>query len=177
MPDLSGAMSAERELDNLIGQAEAQDAQFMEAISLEGSFTDKGMRALVSALEAGLSELGMSGDEAKIGEALLDDGSVSEDLNRALMMVVSPINDAVEAGILDAALSIDLDGIDEDRELTMAASRIRMAFQDREFKRWLSEQVDEPVEEEVVGEESTTSDVDGGDMTDDQVDEFFMSRM
>lgn len=175
---LQQAMQAEKGLDSLVAQAEATDEQFMEGIALQGSFTDKGMSALVDAIEAALPSMGLSGEDATVGDALAEDGTVTEELTRALGMVVDPINDAIEAGILDADLTIDLEGVDEDRDLTMVASRIRMAYSDKEFKRWLKESTDEEVlEEEVIGEDAATVDLAEGEMSDEEVDGFFMSRL
>ena len=175
---LQQAMQAERGLDSLVAQAEATDEQFMEGIALQGNFTDKGMNALVEAIEAALPTLGLSGEDAAVGDALAEDGSVTEELTRSLGMVVDPINDAIEAGILDADLTIELEGVDEDRDLTMVASRIRMAFSDKDFKRWLKESTDEEVlEDEVVGDEVAAVDIAEGEMSDEEVDGFFMSRL
>tara|TARA_R110000751_G_scaffold191833_3_gene297465 strand:- start:91 stop:612 length:522 start_codon:yes stop_codon:yes gene_type:complete len=173
MDEMNKAMGAEKGLGDLIQQAEAQDSQFMDAIALEGTFTDKGMKALVSAIESALPAMGMKGADAKVEAGLAEDGTVTEELMRPLMVVVDPINDAVEEGILDSDLTIDLEAADEDRDLTMVASRIRMAFADKGFKRWLGENTEEEPEEEpgsVTEEEPTTE-------SDAEIDDFFMSRL
>lgn len=173
MPGMPGAIKAEREVDNLMGQAAAQDSQFMDAAGLDGVYTDRGIKPLADAITKALPALGM--DAVDLGAALDEDGGVSEDLNRHLMMVTDPINDAIEAGVLDADLAVDLDGADEDRDLTLIASRIAMAYADRGFKQWLKESDGE--EEEVI--ETEEQPVEGGSLpdSDEGIEDFFMSRM
>ncbi len=171
---MQDAMGAERALGSMVQQAEAQDTQMMDALALRGRFSDKGVKALAEAVEAGLGAMGLAGDDAKAAPEVSEDGEVGEDLTRKLQTVADAINDAVEAGVLDADLTLDLEGVQEDRDLTMLASRIRMAAADKGFKRWLKEGGEE---EEPAGEEPSTEDAVSGEMSDDEVDEFFMGRM
>jgi hypothetical protein len=100
----------------------------------------------------------------------MDTNVLPTDFVRVLAMFVAAVDDAIEAGILNPEMKIDLESIRSDAELMSLSGKIEMLARDREFKRFLQEEQPEEMEMEMEAPEAEM-------MTEEDADAMMMERM
>jgi hypothetical protein len=164
-------VQSEEMVSEAIDRAGMVEKQFMDAQKLVGDFSEVGAKRLASAVEAMLPHFDMDSAAAKVSGELVADGALGEDLMRKLLYIVDAVNDAVDDSVLDAEMACDLDTIKTDQDLTYLAGKIRKAATDKQFRRWLEEEIEEQENESM--EDQAPAAQPGGD----DVDALFMARM
>ena len=148
--------------------AEEEDAKVYEAMAPRGTFTSRGLDPLVRATNGLLPLFDQTPDYPKVE----DTDVLPTDFVRVLVMFKEAIDEAIEQDVLRPEMAISLDDVRDDTALMALAGKIDMVAKDREFKRFLSE----PIEEEELAEE-VREDVMGPQMSMEEEDDFMMGRM
>ncbi len=159
-----------RGYDEVAAEGQAADEKMFMEMQPRGRFTASGLNALVAATNEMLPLL-----DQEPTYPTFDDGEYGElpvDFTRILYMFSQASQDAVEADIVDPSVGFAIENVTDDTDLTLLAGKISKLANDKNFKRFLSEEVeDEGEEEEPVAEVSDDS------MSDEDMDSLFMSRM
>ena len=122
-----------------VEMAEMADEEMFEAMAPKGDFTQRGLQPLVKATNKLLPMFGQSPDYPEVE----DTNVLPTDFTRVLAMFSAAVDEAIEDGIVSPEMQIDLTTIRDDSGLLTAAGKIDMLSQDREFKRYLSEEAPE----------------------------------
>ena len=140
--------------------AEKEDALIAETI--KGTFTSKGLNALVQSVNRALPlfEIDQPYEKFDVGTVT----TLPPDFVRILSMLSKAVEDGVEAGALSEDALIDLSTVTDDRALMSLAGRINLASSSPAFKRMLKgsgkkaeqPEPDEPTSEEPMSESDTT---------------------
>ena len=148
-----------------LNKLEIEDEDMYAQMAPRGTFTSRGLDPLVRNTNKLLPLFGQDPSYPKIG----DTDVLPTDFVRVLSMFASAVDDAVEAGVLNPEMRIDMEGIMDDAGLMSLSGKIEMLAKDREFKRFLQEEKPEkePMEE----------DMDEMEMSPEEEDAMLMERM
>jgi len=125
-------------------QAKMADEAMFEAMAPKGDFTQRGLQPLVKATNKLLPMFGQTPDYPEVE----DTNVLPTDFTRVLGMFAAAVEEAIEDGIVSPEMQIDLSTVRDDSGLLTLAGKIDMLSQDREFKRYLSEEAPEREEPE-----------------------------
>jgi hypothetical protein len=92
---------------------------------------------------------------------------------RELMMIAQAVADAIDEGVVDEEMMIDLSDVASDRDLARLAGRLDSLSRDKDFRRFLKEG---PSEQE-VSEEEVAESVPMDEMGDDEIESLMMDRV
>jgi hypothetical protein len=92
---------------------------------------------------------------------------------RELMMIAQAVADAIDEGVVDEEMMIDLSDVASDRDLARLAGRLDSLSRDKDFRRFLKEG---PSEGE-VSEEEVAESVPMDEMGDDEIESLMMDRV
>jgi hypothetical protein len=148
-----------------LNELEMEDEDTYATMAPKGTFTSRGLDPLVKNTNKLLVLFGQDPSYPKI----MDTNVLPTDFVRVLAMFVAAVDDAVEAGILNPEMKIDLGSIRSDAELMSLSGKIEMLARDREFKRFLQEEQPEEMEPEEAPEAEM--------MTEEDADKMMMERM
>tara|TARA_R100000654_G_scaffold16146_1_gene34039 strand:- start:3415 stop:3879 length:465 start_codon:yes stop_codon:yes gene_type:complete len=134
------------EMDKVAGEAMMAGEELQAGLdsalpSIRGMFSQTSMNALVDAANDALESAGFEGDYPEF------DSDVTEfpsEFIRLLMM----LSDA--AGESGAGVSLEMSGIEDDRDVAMLASQVKKLAQSPEFQKAMSAGADVAVEVEVA---------------------------
>lgn len=148
-----------------LNKLEMEDEDMYAQMAPRGTFTSRGLDPVVRNTNKLLPLFGQDPSYPKIG----DTDVLPSDFVRVLSMFASAVDDAIEAGVLNPEMRIDMEGIMDDAGLMSLSGKIEMLSKDREFKRFLQEekQEEEPMEEDMAEME----------MTPEMEDDLMMERM
>ncbi len=150
-----------------LGMAEEADDQMFAAMAPRGDFTARGLGPLVRGTNALLPLFGQSSDYPEVEDTEV----LPTDFVRILAMFQQAVEEAVEEDVVRDEMRIDLDDVRDDTALMTIAGKLEMLSKDKEFKRFL--------QEEVEGEEEGEMDRDAEmeTMSPEEEDELLMGRM
>lgn len=148
-----------------LNELEMEDEDTYATMAPKGTFTSRGLDPLVKNTNKLLVLFGQDPSYPKI----MDTNVLPTDLVRVLAMFVAAVDDAIEAGILNPEMKIDLGSIRSDAELMSLSGKIEMLARDREFKKFLQEEQPEEMEPEEAPEAEM--------MTEEDADAMMMNRM
>jgi len=148
-----------------LNQLEMEDEDTYATMAPKGVFTSRALDPLVKNTNKLLVLFGQDPSYPKI----MDTDQLPTDFVRVLAMFVAAVDDAVEAGILNPEMKIDLGSIRSDAELMSLSGKIEMLARDREFKRFLQEEQPEEMEPEEAPEAEM--------MTEEDADAMMMDRL
>lgn len=143
MPQTTDPADLLLDMSALTEEGDAIDNAVVEELAIKGEFADGSIKALTKAVNSLLPSFGV--EEPLDEGAVSEDGTVPMEVSRYVLSIRDAVNDAIEADILDADMSINLDEVIDDTAMASLTARIRMAAADKGFKRWLAE--DAPEEE------------------------------
>ena len=148
-----------------LNKLEMEDEDMYAQMAPRGTFTSRGLDPVVRNTNKLLPLFGQDPSYPKIGDVDV----LPTDFVRVLSMFASAVDDAIEAGVLNPEMRIDMEGIMDDAGLMSLSGKIEMLSKDREFKRFLQEekQEEEPMEEDMAEME----------MTPEMEDDLMMERM
>jgi hypothetical protein len=132
----------------------------------KGTFTSRGLDPLVKNVNKLLPLFGQDPSYPKIG----DTNELPTDFTRVLSMFVAAVDDAVEEGVVNPEMKIDLGMVKSDSDLMSLSGKIEMLSRDREFKKFLQEEQPEEMEMETEAPEAEM-------MTEEDADAMMMERM
>ena len=148
-----------------LNELEMEDEDLYRSMAPKGKFTSKGLDPLVKTTNKLLPLFGQDPSYPKIS----DTSSLPTDLTRVLSMFISAVDDAVEAGILEPEMKIDLGLVTDDMSLMSLSGKLDMLSKNKDFKRFLQEEApEEPEMEEELAEV---------EMSPEEEDFFMMERM
>ncbi len=148
-----------------LNELEMEDEDLYVQMAPKGKFTSKGLDPLVKTTNKLLPLFGQDPSYPKIP----DGTSLPTDITRVLSMFVSAVDDAVEAGILEPEMKIDLGMVTDDMSLMSLSGKLDMLSKNKDFKRFLQEEApEEPEMEEEVAEV---------EMSPEEEDAMMMERM
>jgi hypothetical protein len=158
----SGSSPIAEELNDL----EMEDEDMYRQMAPKGTFTSRALDPLVKNVNKLLPLFGQDPSYPKIS----DTNELPTDFTRVLSMFVAAADDAVEAGVLNPEMKIDLESVKTDSDLMALSGKIEMLARDREFKRFLQEEApaEEPEMEEGMDEMA---------MSPEDEDKMMMERM
>ena len=141
-----------------LNKLEMEDEDMYAQMAPRGTFTSRGLDPLVRNTNKLLPLFGQEPNYPKVGDVDV----LPTDFVRVLSMFSAAVDDAVEAGVLNPEMRIDMEGIMDDAGLMSLSGKIEMLAKDREFKRFLQEDrpEEEPVEEEMAEMEMSPEDED-----------------
>lgn len=162
---IGGRSPVESPVAEELNDLELEDEALYQEMAPKGKFTSRGLDPLVKTTNKLLPLFGQDPSYPKIG----DSTSLPTDLTRVLSMFVSAVDDAIEAGILEPEMKIDLSMVRDDASLMSLSGKLDMLSKDKDFKRFLQEEA--PAEPEM--EES----MDEMEMSPEDEDKMLMERM
>ena len=147
-----------------LNKLEMEDEDMYVQMAPRGTFTSRGLDPLVRNTNKLLPLFGQEPNYPKVSDVDV----LPTDFVRVLAMFAQAVDDAVEAGVLNPEMRIDLEGVRDDAGLMSLSGKIEMLAKDKEFKRFLQEDrpEEEPVEEEAEME-----------MSPEEEDSMMMERM
>jgi formaldehyde-activating enzyme involved in methanogenesis len=89
------------------------------------------------------------------------------------MMIAQAVADAIDEGVVDEEMMIDLSDVASDRDIARLAGRLDSLSRDKDFRRFLKEG---PSEKE-VSEEEVAESVPMDEMGDDDIESLMMERV
>tara|TARA_R110002126_G_scaffold40573_4_gene119231 strand:+ start:876 stop:1442 length:567 start_codon:yes stop_codon:yes gene_type:complete len=149
-----------------LNELEMEDEDTYATMAPKGVFTSRALDPLVKNTNKLLVLFGQDPSYPKI----MDTDKLPTDFTRVLAMFVAAVDDAIEAGVLDPEMKIDLSGVRSDAELMSLSGKIEMLARDREFKRFLQEEQPEEMEMEDEAPEAEM-------MTEEDADAMMMERL
>lgn len=131
-----------------LNELEMEDEDMYVQMAPRGTFTSRGLDPLVKNTNKLLPLFGQDPSYPKIGDVDV----LPTDFVRVLAMFVSAVDDAVEEGVLNPEMRIDLEGVRDDAGLMSLSGKLDMLAKDKDFKRFLQEDKadEEPMEEEMA---------------------------
>ena len=117
--------------------AEQADEEMFEAMAPKGDFTQRGLASIVRATNKMLPLFGQTPDYPDVP----DTNMLPTDFTRILAMFAAAVEEAIEDEILSPEMAIDLSTVRDDSGLLTVAGKIDMLRQDKDFKRYLAEEV------------------------------------
>ena len=152
-----------------IGAAEEEEEMAFAAMAPKGRFSAKALNNLVKATNRLLPKFDQTPDYPTFSSELTQ---LPTDFVRVLAMFQGATDDAIDQGIVDEEFGFDFEDITSDGNLMILAGKINKLATDKQYDRYLKNQPEEGVDEELVDEETTTEDMPPAD-----VDALFMERM
>lgn len=149
-----------------LNEAEMADKEMMMAVAPKGNFTSRGLAPLVKATNKLLPLFGQTPDYPMVE----DTKELPEDFTRILAMFAGAVDEAISREVLEPEMAIMLDTIRDDSGLMTIAGKLDMLSKSKDFKKFLSEPVEE---EEMVSEEMTEE----AGMSPEEEDDLMMGRM
>ena len=148
-----------------LNELEMEDEDMYAQMAPRGTFTSRGLDPLVKNTNKLLPLFGQDPSYPKIG----DTDVLPSDFVRVLSMFISAVDDAVEEGVLNPEMRIDLEAVRDDAGLMSLSGKLDMLAKDKDFKRFLQEekQEEEPMEEDMAEME----------MSPEMEDDLMMERM
>jgi hypothetical protein len=150
-----------------LGMAEEADDQMFAAMAPRGDFTSRGLGPLVRGTNALLPLFGQSPDYPEVEDTEV----LPTDFVRILAMFQQAVEEAIEEDAIRDEMRIDLDDVRDDTALMTIAGKLEMLAKDKEFKRFLQEEVDGEEEGEMDREPEMET------MSPEEEDAMMMSRM
>tara|TARA_R110000824_G_scaffold57390_4_gene156181 strand:+ start:111 stop:629 length:519 start_codon:yes stop_codon:yes gene_type:complete len=150
-----------------LGMAEEADDQMFAAMAPRGDFTSRGLGPLVRGTNALLPLFGQSADYPEVEDTEV----LPTDFVRILAMFQQAVEEAIEEDAIRDEMRIDLDDVRDDTALMTIAGKLEMLAKDKEFKRFLQEEVDGEEEGEMDREPEMET------MSPEEEDAMMMSRM
>jgi len=147
--------------------AEEADADMFAAMAPRGDFTSRGLGPLVRGTNALLPLFGQSADYPDVEDTEV----LPTDFVRILAMFQQAVEEAIEEDAIRDEMRIDLDDVRDDTALMTIAGKLEMLAKDKEFKRFLQEEVDGEEEGEMDRESEMET------MSPEEEDELMMGRM
>lgn len=166
-----GARPEDADYSQELGMAEEADAEMYEAMAPRGDFTSRGLDPLVKATNKLLPAFDQTPDYPQVE----DTNVLPTDFVRVLAMFQAAVEDAIANDVVRPEMRIDLDNVRDDTALMTIAGKLDMLSQDRAFKSFLKEPMEEDELEEgmeEMGEEEMMP-----EMTMEEEDDFLMGRM
>jgi len=151
-------------------EAEESDKEMMMAMAPKGNFTSRGLAPLVRATNKILPLFGQSPDYPMVE----DTKQLPEDFTRILAMVAGAVEEAIAAEVLEPEMAILLETIKDDSALMAVAGKLEMLSKMKEFKKFLSEPVEE---EESMGQSVGQEGAEEMGMSPEEEDALMMGRM
>jgi hypothetical protein len=148
-----------------LNQLELEDEDTYATMAPKGTFTSRGLDPLVKNTNKLLVLFGQDPSYPKV----MDTDKLPTDFTRILSMFVAAVDDAIDEGILNPEMKIDLEGVRDDAGLMSLSGKIEMLAKDREFKRFLQE--DQKEEEQAPEMEEEMA------MSPEEEDAMMMERM
>jgi len=148
-----------------LNELEMEDEDMYAQMAPRGTFTSRGLDPLVKNTNKLLPLFGQDPSYPKIG----DTDILPSDFVRVLSMFISAVDDAVEEGVLNPEMRIDLEAVRDDAGLMSLSGKLDMLAKDKDFKRFLQEEKpeEEPMEEDMAEME----------MSPEMEDDLMMERM
>ena len=148
-----------------LNELEMEDEDMYAQMAPRGTFTSRGLDPLVKNTNKLLPLFGQDPSYPKIG----DTDVLPTDFVRVLSMFISAVDDAVEEGVLNPEMRIDLEAVRDDAGLMSLSGKLDMLAKDKDFKRFLQEEKpeEEPMEEDMAEME----------MSPEMEDDLMMERM
>lgn len=151
-----------------IAEAEAVDSEMMMQISPNGRFTSKSLNPLVKATNMLLPAFSQEPTYPDFDPGTYDQWP--EDLVRIYSMFAAASRDAAVDETISDDLVIDFENVTDDNDLQVLAGKVQALARHKDFKKWLKMPRAEAPTAEVDEEEEA-------DMSDDQIDILFRSRL
>ena len=161
-------MNEEEPFAPQVQEAEMADEQLYMEMAPRGRFTDKGMNALVKSVNKLLPAFDQEPTYPAFERGELE--VFPTDLTRILHMFAAASRDAVAEDKIDPELEVSIEEVQDDSGVKLIAGKINLLSKSRDFKRFL----DEVPEQAPAPEAEETAD---DEMTDDDIDALFMSRI
>ena len=164
-----GVMMAQSEAEGAIGDLrDMEDAEY-EAMAPTGDFSKAALNSLVRSHNkvSKLFDMDTYPDFSEGVEVF------PARFVRELMMIAQAVADAIDEGVVDEEMMIDLSDVAADRDLARLAGRLDALSRDKDFKRFLKEG---PSEKE-VSEEEVSESVPMEEMGDDEIESLMMERV
>lgn len=168
----------EAEVDRVAREAKATEDEKIAESGPTGTFTGAGLEAV----EKALSKIGpLMGVEVEMDTeypAQMD--TLPLEAVKMLKAVETAVSDAIEEGVLEPEMALDISSITQDAELFSLAAEIDMLSKDAEFKRFLKAPKKEvEVSVEVTEEAPEMSDEEIDMMVEEEMpaEDLFASRM
>ena len=117
--------------------AEQADEEMFEAMAPKGDFTQRGLSSIVRATNKMLPLFGQTPDYPDVP----DTNMLPTDFTRILAMFAAAVEEAIEDDILSPEMAIDLSTVRDDSGLLTVSGKLDMLRQDKDFKRYLAEEV------------------------------------
>lgn len=149
-----------------LNQLELEDEDTYATMAPKGTFTSRGLDPLVKNTNKLLVLFGQDPSYPKI----MDTAQLPTDLVRVLAMFVAAVDDAIDEGILNPEMKIDLGQVRDDAGLMSLSGKIEMLARDREFKKFLQEDQKEEME---IEDEAPEAEM----MTEEDADAMMMERL
>jgi hypothetical protein len=167
--------SPEVSLTVAVGEAEQSDEQMYSEMAPAGRYSAKALNNLVKATNRLLPLFDQDPSYPEFTSDL--DGQLPTDFVRVLAMFQGAINAAVDFEVVDAEMDFLMEDLTDDELLNMLAGKLTSLAQNREFKQFLRNppMMEEEEEEEMTSGAETA--MEGEEMTDEQMDSLFASRM
>ena len=168
--------TTEPDFSEEVAQGEASDSELMAQVSPQGRFSSKALNALVKASNVLLPAFGQDPDYPRFDPGTYE--VFPEDFVRVLSMFSAAARDAAVEDVIAEDLVFDFSSATDDNDLQIIAGRINALGKARSFKKWLKDST--PVDEktaDTIDEEASTKEAPKSDMSDDEVDDLFASRL
>lgn len=153
-----------------LNEAEEADKGMMSAVAPKGNFTSRGLAPLVRATNKLLPLFGQTPDYPMVEDTKV----LPEDFTRILSMFAGAVDEAISKEILEPEMKIMLESIRDDAALMSVAGKLEMLSKMKEFKKFLSEPVEE---EESMGQTSGMESAEEAGMSPEEEDALMMGRM
>lgn len=162
---LGGRSPEESPVAEDLNELEMEDEDLYMKMAPKGNFTSRGLDPLVKTTNKLLPLFGQDPSYPKVADTKV----LPTDFTRILSMFVAAVDDAVEAGVLEPEMKIDLGMVTDDMSLMSLSGKLDMLSKNKDFKRFLQEEApEEPEMEEKVAEM---------EMSPEEEDAMMMERM
>jgi hypothetical protein len=152
-------------------EVEMEDDALFGEMAPKGTFTPKGLNALVKSTNKLLPAFGQTPDYPTFADSMQ---VLPTDFVRVLAMFKAAVDDAIAEGILGEEMAIDLATVRDDLTLVALAGKLDQAARDINFKKFLKESPPEETRATEAGEEMG---MEEEEMSDGEMDDLFMSKM
>jgi len=164
-----GMMMAQAEAEGAIGDLRDMEEAEFEAMAPQGDFSKAALNSLVRSHNKVSKMFDMETyPDFSEGVEVFPSRFVRE-----LMMIAQAVADAIDEGVVDEEMMIDLSDVASDRDLARLAGRLDSLSRDKDFRRFLKEG---PSEKE-VSEEEVAESVPMDEMGDDEIESLMMDRV
>lgn len=172
---------AEMEIEIAVGQAEMDDEAMYAEMAPRATNRPFSRKALNNLVKATNRLLPLFGQDPTYPEFDEDIQVFPTDFVRVLAMFQGAANEAVDTDILDMEMDMLMEDITDDQAVNMLAGKLTQLAQSKEFKRFLTEAMEEPegmeMEEPMEGETAPAGSMEPEEMAQDEIDNLFANRM